>query len=457
MVEHKALSNEAALKAAGNDHILMHGSPFHALANDAGKKILVEGKGVMVKDIDGNEYIDALAGLWLVNVGHGRQEIGDAMARQAGTLAYASSTQATTIPAIQLATRLAEITPGDQTTAFFTSGGSESVESAIKIARQYHYHKGQPKRQKVIGRRGSYHGGTYAAMSVSGTRQVSDPYHSPFMPGVLHASPPHCYRCDFRATYPGCGLLCADQIGQLIEYEHPETVAAVIAEPISASNGIVVPPEGYWPRLREICDKHGVLLITDEVINGFGRTGKMFASNHWDLVGDIMTMAKGLSSGYAPIGGVMCRPHVMEAFEGDNKLSHLLTYGGHAVACAAALANLDIIEGEGLVENSARMGVRLLKGLEELRRHPTVGDVRGLGLIAGVEIVKDKGTKEKFAESGAEIKALSDGLHDRKLLTRAASVINLSPPLCIIEGEVDRIVEIVDGAIGDMEKKFGYA
>jgi adenosylmethionine-8-amino-7-oxononanoate aminotransferase len=457
MVDVKALSNEAALKEAGNEHILMHGSPFHALAEDSGKKILVEGKGVMVKDIDGNEYIDALAGLWLVNVGHGRQEIGNAMARQAGTLAYASSTQATTIPAIQLAKRLAEITPGDQTTAFFCSGGSEAVESAIKIARQYHYHNGQPKRQKVIGRRGSYHGGTYAAMSVSGTRQASDPYHSPFMPGVLHASPPNCYRCDFRATFPNCDLLCADQIGQMIEYENPETVAAVIAEPISASNGIVIPPDGYWTRLREICDMHGVMLITDEVINGFGRTGKMFASNHWDLVGDIMTMAKGLSSGYAPIGGVMCRPHVMQAFEGDNKFSHLLTYGGHAVACAAALANLDIIEGEGLVDNSAKMGTRLLKGLEELRSHPTVGDVRGLGLIAGVEIVKDKGTKEKFSESGDEIKTLGDGLLSRNLLTRAASVISLSPPLCITEDEVDRIVEIADGAITDMEKKFGYA
>ena len=457
MVDVKALSNEAALKEAGNEHILMHGSPFHALAEDSGKKILVEGKGVMVKDIDGNEYIDALAGLWLVNVGHGRQEIGNAMARQAGTLAYASSTQATTIPAIQLAKRLAEITPGDQTTAFFCSGGSEAVESAIKIARQYHYHNGQPKRQKVIGRRGSYHGGTYAAMSVSGTRQASDPYHSPFMPGVLHASPPNCYRCDFRATFPNCDLLCADQIGQMIEYENPETVAAVIAEPIFASNGIVIPPDGYWTRLREICDMHGVMLITDEVINGFGRTGKMFASNHWDLVGDIMTMAKGLSSGYAPIGGVMCRPHVMQAFEGDNKFSHLLTYGGHAVACAAALANLDIIEGEGLVDNSAKMGTRLLKGLEELRSHPTVGDVRGLGLIAGVEIVKDKGTKETFSESGEEIKTLSDGLLSRNLLTRAASVISLSPPLCITEDEVDRIVEIADGAITDMEKKFGYA
>jgi adenosylmethionine-8-amino-7-oxononanoate aminotransferase len=294
-------------------------------------------------------------------------------------------------------------------------------------------------------------------MSVSGTRQASDPYHSPFMPGVLHASPPNCYRCDFRATFPNCDLLCADQIGQMIEYENPETVAAVIAEPISASNGIVIPPDGYWTRLREICDMHGVMLITDEVINGFGRTGKMFASNHWDLVGDIMTMAKGLSSGYAPIGGVMCRPHVMQAFEGDNKFSHLLTYGGHAVACAAALANLDIIEGEGLVDNSAKMGTRLLKGLEELRSHPTVGDVRGLGLIAGVEIVKDKGTKEKFSESGDEIKTLGDGLLSRNLLTRAASVISLSPPLCITEDEVDRIVEIADGAITDMEKKFGYA
>ena len=454
MVDPSSLSNESALKEAGNKHILMHSSTYQALATDSGKKILVEGNGVIVKDIDGNEYIDALAGLWLVNVGHGRQEIGDAMARQAGTLAYASSTQATTIPAIQLATRLAEITPGDQTTAFFCSGGSESVESAIKIARQYHYHNGQPKRQKVIGRRGSYHGGTYAAMSVSGTRPVSEPFHSPFMPGVLHASPPNCYRCDFRATFPSCDLLCADQIDQIIEYENPETVAAVIAEPISASNGIVIPPDGYWKRLRAICDKHGVLLITDEVINGFGRTGKMFASNHWDLVGDILTMAKGLSSGYAPIGGVMCRPHVMEAFQGDNKLSHLLTYGGHAVACAAALANLDILEGEGLIDNSAKMGARLLKGLEELRSHPTVGDVRGLGLICGLEIVKDGATKEKFSESGEELKALADNLHDRGLLTRAASIISLSPPLCISADEVDRIIDILDGAIGDMEDKF---
>jgi adenosylmethionine-8-amino-7-oxononanoate aminotransferase len=446
------MTNEAALKEAGNDHLLMHASAYKALANDAGKRILVEGKGCIVKDIDGNEFIDALAGLWLVNVGHGRAEIGAAMARQSATLAYASSTQATTIPAIELATRLAAMTPGDLSTVFFCSGGSEAIESAVKIARQYHYHNGEPKRQKVIGRRGSYHGATYGAMSVSGTRPNSEPYHSPFMPGVLHASPPYCYRCDFRQTHPGCDVLCADQIEQIIQYENPQTIAAVVAEPISASNGIVVPPDDYWPRLREICDRHGVLLITDEVINGFGRTGKMFASEHWNLVGDIMTMAKGLSSGYVPIGGVICRPHVVAAFEGDNKLSHLLTYGGHAAACAAALANLDIIEGEGMVDNAAKMGARLLDGLNGLRKHPSVGDVRGLGLLAGVELVKDQTTREKFAEADPAIVALTEEFQQRGLLTRASNIISLSPPLCITAAEVDRIVEILDDSLTAMEK-----
>jgi adenosylmethionine-8-amino-7-oxononanoate aminotransferase len=450
-------ANRTALESAASDHILMHASAYRALVKDSSKRILVEGKGAIVKDIDGKEYIDALAGLWLVNVGHGRTEIAEAMARQASTLAYASSTQATTIPAIELATRLAEITPGDMSTAFFCSGGSEAVESAIKIARQFHYLNGEPKRSKIIGRRGSYHGATYGAMSVSGTRPMSEPYHSPFMHGVLHASPPYFYRCDFRHSYPSCGVLCGDQIEQIIEYENPKTIAAVIAEPISASNGIVVPVDEYWPKLREICDRHGVLLIVDEVINGFGRTGKLFASEHWGLVGDIMTMAKGLSSGYAPIGGVMCRPHVVDVFEGDNRLSHLLTFGGHAVACAAALANLEIIEREDLVGNSARMGARLLQGLEGLRRHSIVGDVRGLGLLTGVELVKDQATKEKFDENGEEIMFMTDALQEGGLLTRAGGVISLSPPLCITEAEVDRMVAIIDDSLGAMAKKFGYA
>ncbi|MCB0086214.1 MAG: aspartate aminotransferase family protein, partial [Caldilineaceae bacterium] len=237
-----------------------------------------------------------------------------------------------------------------------------------------------------------------------------------------------------------------------------QTVAAVIAEPISAANGIVVPPEGYWPRLREICDKYGVLLITDEVINGFGRTGKMFASEHFGVVGDMMTMAKGLTSGYVPMGGVMCRPHVVEAFEDKNTLSHLITYGGHPVAAAAALANLDIIEREGLVENAAKMGKLLKDGLESLRaKHPTIGDVRGLGLIAGIEVVKDRGTREKFAESGPELTTLGNAIRERGLLTRAGTIINLCPPLVINAEEVGMIVDAVDGALSDMEQAHGLA
>src|SRR5262245_57323961 len=234
-----ASTDIAGLRHAGEEHVWLHASSWRALAQEEGKRILVEGRGCMVKDIDGKEYIDGLAGLWLVNVGHGRKEIGEAMAAQAGTLAYASSTQLTTVPAIQLATLLSEITPGDLSTVFFCSGGSEAVESAIKIARQYQYLVGFPKRFKIIGRRGSYHGATYGAMSVSGTRQMTEPYYSPFMNGTLHVAPPYCYRCDYRHTYPACDVYCVDAIEQMIEHEGPQTVAAVIAEPVSASNGIV--------------------------------------------------------------------------------------------------------------------------------------------------------------------------------------------------------------------------
>jgi adenosylmethionine-8-amino-7-oxononanoate aminotransferase len=446
------------LRQVGDEHVWLHASPWHALLQESGKRILVEGKGCMVKDIDGNEYLDGLAGLWLVNVGHGRKEIAAAMAEQAGKLAYASSTQATTVPAIRLAARLAEITPGDLSTVFFCSGGSEAVESAIKIARQYHHFTDSPKRFKIIGRRGSYHGSTFGAMSVSGTRQMNEPFFSPFMQGTMHVAPPYCYRCDYRQIYPACDVYCVDAIEQMIQFEGPQTVAAVIAEPVSASAGIVIPPPEYLPRLRAICDRHGILLITDEVINGFGRTGKMFASEHWDVVGDIMTVAKGLSSGYAPIAAAICRPNVVQAFTGgDNKkLAHLLTFGGQAAACAAALANLDILQQENLVENAASMGAYLMQLLQGLDHHPTVGDVRGIGLLAGVELVKDRDRKEKFAPDGEEVKTLNRLLADGGLLTRATHIIFLAPPLCISRAEVERIVEIIDNSLTTFERQFGY-
>ena len=454
-----ASTDIAGLRHAGEEHVWLHASSWRALAQEEGKRILVEGRGCMVKDIDGKEYIDGLAGLWLVNVGHGRKEIGEAMAAQATQLAYASSSQTTTIPAIQLATLLAEMTPGDLSTVFFCSGGSEAVESAVKIAKQYHYLTGAPKRVKIIGRRGSYHGATYGAMSVSGTRQQTEPYHSPFMNGTLHVSPPYCYRCDYRHTYPACDVYCVDAIEQMIEYEGPSSVAAVIAEPVSASGGIVIPPPEYLPRLRQICDRHGVLLIVDEVINGFGRTGKMFASEHWNLVGDIMTVAKGLSSGYAPIAAAICRPKVLEPFVSDTgkRLAHLLTFGGQAVACAAALANIAILQRENLVENAAVQGAYLCEQLQTLQsQHPTIGDVRGIGLLAGVELVKDRTTKEKFAMDGEEVKMLNTLLLDKGLLTRITHIIMLSPPLCITRPEVDRVVEIIDSSLTEMEQKYGY-
>ncbi|GIX47138.1 MAG: aspartate aminotransferase family protein [Candidatus Tectimicrobiota bacterium] len=451
-----ALSTPEALWQAGHDHLWLHASPWRALA-PGHKRILVSGRGCTVRDLEGKEYLDGLAGLWLVNVGHGREEIAAAMARQAATLAYASATQATTLPAIQLATRLAALAPGDLSVAFFCSGGSEAVESALKIARQYHYLRGERKRYKFIARRGSYHGATYGAMSVSGTRQLTEPYFSPLLPGTLHVAPPYCYRCDYRYTYPECDVYCADAIAQLIEFEGPETVAAVIAEPVSASGGVAVPPPEYWPRLREICDRYGVLLIVDEVITGFGRTGKLFASEHWNVAGDLMTVAKGLSSGYAPIGAVLCRPQVAEAFTGaERKLSHLLTFGGHPVACAAALANLDILERENLVAHAAAMGAYLLEQLQSLRAHPLVGDVRGLGLLAAVELVRDRKTKEKFSPEDEAMQRLAQRLAEKGLLTRVTSMVFLAPPLCITRPEVDRLVAILDSALHELEQDLGY-
>ena len=449
---------EAVFQAAA-DHVWLHASPWQALTTCGDRRLLVSGHGCTVVDVHGRAYLDALSGLWLVNVGHGRSAIAEAMARQAQTLAYASASRATTLPTIQLATLLARLTPGDLSTVLFSSGGSEAVESALKITRQYHTLRGEPERYKVIARRGSYHGATYGAMSVSGAPQSVDPYYSPLVPGTFTVSAPYCYRCDYRKTYPTCEVYCVDAIEDLIVYENPRTVAAVIAEPISAACGVVVPPPEYFPRLRDICDRHGVLLIFDEIITGFGRTGKMFAAEHWNVVPDIMTLAKGLSSGYAPIAATICRAHIARQFESakGKALAHLLTFGGQAVACAAALANLDILMQENLVDNAAQQGRYLLRQLQELAaRHPTVGDVRGLGLLCALELVKDRRTKEPFAAEGPESMRLLEILADLGMLTRADTNLYLAPPLCIQRHEVDRLVAMVDTGLTRFEQECIY-
>lgn len=440
---------------SGLEHVWVHSATWVELAKEKGLKVFDRGDGARLYDIHGKEYIDGIAGLWVVNAGHGRAEIGEAMSEQARRLAYVSSGSYTTVPAVALAEEITNLLPGDLDRMFFCSGGSEAVESAVKIAKQVQSMRGYPRRYKVIARRGSYHGMTHGAMSLTSSRK--EKYFGPFMYGVYHVQSPNNYRSQF----PGLSgeeddIACADAVEQEIEFQDPETVAAVIAEPISTSNGVQVPSPRYWQRLREICDKHGVLLIADEVINGWGRSGKYFAMEHMGVTPDLMTMAKGLSSGYAPIGAVAVRSSVFESFKEkeDVSLGHLLTFGGQAVACAAALRNIKVFQDEDLVEQSAEKGEYLLKQLNELTSHPTAGQARGLGLMCGLEIVKNKETKEKWGKDAKFIKRVDELMNERGILSRVWDIIHVAPPFVITTDELDRIITAIDESLTIAEKEF---
>lgn len=442
------------------DHVWIHAGNYVELAEQQGLHVFERGEGSLLYDARGDAWIDGIAGLWVVNAGHGRQEIAQAMAEQAGKLAYVSASSYTSVPAVQLAETLAQITPGDLQRVFFCSGGSEAVESAVKIAKQVQVLRGYPKRYKIIARRGSYHGMTWGAMSLTtGNRAQMERFFGPMMPGVYHVPSPNHYRNDFELEGEAGDLMCAKWVEQEILFQGPETVAAVIGEPISSANGLHVPSPKYWQLLREICDRHGVLLIMDEVINGFGRTGKWFATEHFGVVPDIMTMAKGLSSGYAPIAAAIVRPAVYESFmQGENALSHLLTFGGQAVAAAAALKNIEILHREALPQRSAEMGAYLLQSLQQLAdNHPTVGDARGLGLYCALELVKDKATKEKMERDSPFVKRLNKEIAERRLLTRVWNIVHIAPPLVVTKEEIDRIVTILDESIAIAEAEYGFA
>ncbi|MCA9879907.1 MAG: aspartate aminotransferase family protein, partial [Thermomicrobiales bacterium] len=334
----------------------------------------------------------------------------------------------------------------------FVSGGSEAVETAIKIAKQVQAMRGFPRRYKIIARRGSYHGMTYGAMSLTATRNEN--WFGPFMYGVSHVPHPNRYRSDFGLEGEAADIAAARYVEQEIISQGPETVAAVIGEPISSAAGLHVPSPKYWQMLREICDKYGVLLIADEVINGFGRTGTMFATEQFGFVPDIMTMAKGLSSGYAPIAAAIVRESVYDVFK-ENKeavMGHLLTFGGHPAACAAAVKNLEIFEEEGLAQQSADKGAYLKRQLEELRAHPTVGDVRGVGLFCALDLVKNKDSKEQFGKGAAFTTQLNQEVMKRGLITRIWDVVHFAPPLVATTDEIDRMVAIVDEALTVAER-----
>ncbi len=443
----------AAMEQSARDHVWIHMLPWAEFESD-NLRIFDRGEGARLYDVQGREYIDGIAGLWVVNAGHGRREIAQAYAEQAARLGYASAMTYTTTPAVKLAEKLAEITPGDLSRVFFVSGGSEAVETAVKIAKQVQAMRGFPKRYKIIARRRSYHGMTYGAMSLTATR--NETWFGPFMYGVYHVPHPDRYRSDFGLEGEEADLMAARYVEQEIISQGPETVAAVIGEPISTAAGVHVPSPKYWQMLREICDRHGVLLIADEVINGFGRTGTMFATEQFGFVPDIMTTAKGLSSGYAPIAATIVGESIYDVFK-ENKeavMGHLLTFGGHPAACAAALKNLEIFEQEDLVVQGAEKG-RYLKGrLEELRAHPSVGDVRGLGMMYAIDLVKNKETREAWVKGAGFTTRLGELTLQRGLVTRVWDVMHFAPPLVVTKDEIDRMVEIADESLTLAEREF---
>ncbi|MFN3003731.1 aspartate aminotransferase family protein [Mycolicibacterium wolinskyi] len=452
-----SLQTRHELETQALDHLWLHSNDleWNELIQ-GGLRVFVEGRGSTLIDVNGKEYIDGLAGLFVVAAGHGRTEIGEAMAEQAGKIAYTAASNAANPAAIKLAGKIASLTPGDLDRVFLCSGGSEAVESAMKIAKQVQVMRGFGKRYKIIARRGSYHGTTFGAASLTGS--ASEKYFGPFMSGVSKVPNPNHYRNDFGLEGEAGDIMCARYVEQEILIQGPEHVAAVIGEPISVANGTHLPSPVYWQMLREICDKYGVLLIMDEVITGWGRTGKVFAAEHYGVVPDIMTMAKGLSSGYAPVAAVAVRSSIFDDFRPDgHALGHLITFGGHAVAAAAALKNIEILERENLVERSAEMGTYLFELAQELRSHPTVGDVRGgKGLLCAIDFVKSKETREAWGTSHPFIKQLALRTQEEGLVTRVWDVLHLAPPFVLTRSEAERAIEIVDRCLTEAEAKFAH-
>ncbi|MFL5393946.1 MAG: aspartate aminotransferase family protein [Myxococcales bacterium] len=427
--------------------------PLQHVSDHQAPLLIAEGNGPFLYTADGREIIDGLSGLWNVNIGHGRKELAAAAAKQMERLAFASAyTGATNEPAVRLAERLVDISYSNISAVYFTTAGAESNESAFKFARYYWKVTGKPEKTKFVSRIHGYHGVTMAAMSATGMAAYHKMF-GPLVPGFVQVPAPYPYRWSGNAE-PGQGA--ADALEERILAEGPGTVAAVIAEPVMGAGGVIVPPDTYWPALRRICDKHDVLLIADEVITGFGRTGRMFALDRWNVEPDLVSFAKGVTSAYIPLGGVLVSKKVHEVLTSapaDQKFMHAATYSGHPVCCAVALANLDIIEKDGLPERAATMGKYLLDGLRTLSDLPEVGDVRGLGMMCGIELVADKASKAPAIGLGAKVakEALLRGL---LLRIRGGGpdpaigdTICLAPPLMTPKDVLERIVDTVKVAI----------
>jgi putrescine aminotransferase len=423
--------------------------------------LCVSGQGVTVRDEGGKEYIAGLSGLWNVNVGHGRSELAEAAATQMKQLAYFSGyAGSTTVPSIKLAQRLIELAPG-MGAVFFTSGGAEANESAFKTARYFWKVRGQSGKIKIIAREHGYHGVTLQAMSATGIAAYSKMF-EPKVPGFLHIQT--CYPYRFRGAKPDetVGQAAARELEEAILREGPETVAAFIGEPIHGAGGVIYPTEDYWPLVREICTRYNVLLLTDEIVTGFGRTGRWFGLDHWNVKPDILSFAKGVTSGYVPLGGIIMSKgikEVLELVEPGNRWMHGFTNSGHPTCCAVALRNIEIIQSEGLLDRSATMGDFLFRSLKDaFADHPNAGDIRGgKGLIAAVEFVEDRETKRNFPSDEKIGARIQEEMKTNGLITRTRPAagdhlapgdeVLFAPPLIITEAEIERMVAVFREAV----------
>ncbi|WHX98334.1 aspartate aminotransferase family protein [Neobacillus sp. DY30] len=435
---------------AQDDKYLWHSmKPYHPQSTIVAAKA----EGSWVTDTDGKRYLDAMAGLWCVNVGYGRTELADAAYEQLKEMAYFPLTQSH-VPAIKLAKKLNEML-GDEYVIFFSNSGSEANETAFKIVRQYHQQRGEYNRYKILSRYRGYHGNSIGALAATGQAQRKYKY-EPLAPGFIHVSPPDSYRDDVNVS-DSKELSSVKEIDRTMTWELSETIAAMIMEPIITGGGILVPPEGYMKAAKEVCEKHGALLIVDEVICGFGRTGKAFGFMNYDVKPDIITMAKGITSGYLPLSATAVRKEIYEAFKGTEEYDyfrHVNTFGGNPAACALALKNLEIMEKENLFDRSRDLGKHIVSELTGLLKdHPYVGDVRGKGLLVGIELVKDKKTKEPLEVTlvNQVIAACKqEGLLIGKNGATVAgynNVLTLSPPLNIKKEEINFIIKTVSDSI----------
>jgi adenosylmethionine-8-amino-7-oxononanoate aminotransferase len=425
---------------------------------------VVRAEGVWIETADGKRYLDGSAGALVASIGHGVREVVEAQARQAGAVAYVHGTHFSVPAQEEMAARLAAMAPVGLDRVFPVSGGSEANETAIKFARQVHLERGEPERHLTIGRETSYHGNTLGALAVSGHAARRRPYR-PLLRDQPHIPAAYCYRCPFGLERNSCGVRCAQELEVEVKRTGAQYISAFIAEPVvGAAGGALVPPPEYFGLIRQICDRYGVLFIADEVMTGIGRTSKNFAVDHWNVIPDVITTGKGVGGGYAPLGAMIVRePYFQAIAQGTGSFVHGFTYGGHPPSVAAGAAVLAYVQEHDLVARSAAMGERLAERLEPLRERRIVGDLRGLGLMRGVEFVRDRSTKEPFDRGLRVAERIGEAAFDRGLIIYPGSgnadgingdQILIGPPLVISEAEIDllaeRFIEAVDAVIGEL-------